>query len=162
MDFGAGRVFPPLFVENYLRLVHSAALNNFENVRAYSIDLGFLVGTENSTMIQAHVESVMKVGEPFQKAGLYDFGVSTIVEGVYNLAPTMLQHRLKPPPPEVYSLHRKLAGCYLLCIKLKAHVNAHQMFFDIYSKFDFIEDTADYSNTAESFSLENISPSSSS
>lgn len=43
----------------------------------------------------------------------------------------MLKNRLKPPPEEVYSLHRKLSGIYLACIRLKAKVNCKQIWEDI-------------------------------
>ncbi len=43
----------------------------------------------------------------------------------------MLKNRLKPPPEEVYSLHRKLSGSYLACIRLKAKVNCKQIWEDI-------------------------------
>lgn len=39
----------------------------------------------------------------------------------------MLKNRLKPPPDEVYSLHRKLSGSYLQCIRLGSRVNCKRI-----------------------------------
>ena len=46
----------------------------------------------------------------------------------YEYMPKMMKNRLKSPPREVYSLHRKLSGAYLICIKLKAKVNVKEIF----------------------------------
>ena len=39
--------------------------------------------------------------------------------------------RIRPPPEEVYTLHRKLAGAYMLCIKLGAVVQCRDMLEDV-------------------------------
>lgn len=45
----------------------------------------------------------------------------------------MSKNRLTPPPKEIYSLHRKIMGTYLMCIKLRAQVPARQIFEDTYN-----------------------------
>ncbi|CEL99479.1 unnamed protein product [Vitrella brassicaformis CCMP3155] len=137
IDFGAGRAYHPKFVDDYIHVVHAAARNDYNRVVHYSKELGFLNGSESRIMLDAHVRSVVAVGEPFSAEGMFDFASTNIVNKVYELSPVMLEHRQKPPPPEVYSLHRKLAGCYLLCIKLKAHVPAKEMFDDVYARYEF-------------------------
>jgi aarF domain-containing kinase len=49
----------------------------------------------------------------------------------------MLEHRMTPPPEEIYSLHRKLSGAYLLATKLKATVSCGPIFIDIYNQYEF-------------------------
>jgi aarF domain-containing kinase len=48
-----------------------------------------------------------------------------------------LKHRLTAPPEEVYTLHRKLAGAYMLCIKLGAKVACRDMLREIVANHDF-------------------------
>lgn len=54
-----------------------------------------------------------------------------------SLVPTILDHRLCPPPEEIYSLHRKLSGIFLLCAKLQVKINCHDMFREIYVNYQF-------------------------
>jgi len=100
--------------------------------------LGFLTGEENREMINAHYGGVMIVGEPFRTSHpdeLYNFGTADFTEKVVKLLPTMSKHRLTPPPQEVYSLHKKVVGTYLMCIKLKAQVPARRIFEETYENW---------------------------
>lgn len=44
----------------------------------------------------------------------------------------MLRHRLTPPPDDSYSLHRKLSGAFLACIKLRARVPCRDLFYSAF------------------------------
>jgi aarF domain-containing kinase len=138
IDFGAARPFDEKFVDNYMAIVHSAAINDQDNVIRYSKEIGFLTGMESKIMMESHCQATLAVGEPFNikmKDEYFDFGNQDLTRKIYKLIPTMLKHRLKAPPTEVYSLHRKLSGAYLICIKLKSRVRSKKLFFDIYNKF---------------------------
>ena len=47
----------------------------------------------------------------------------------------MLEHRLCPPPSEVYSLHRKMSGLFLMATKLNAKINCHPIWRNLSEKF---------------------------
>ena len=57
----------------------------------------------------------------------------------------MLKERLCPPPPEVYSLHRKLSGLFLLAGKLDTQFNCYVIWQDISKKFKPFDVNADIS-----------------
>jgi len=61
-------------------------------------------------MIDAHVESIIFVGEPFSFDGDFDFGNQKVTKKTYDNIPIIIKNRLKAPPKEVYSLHRKFSG----------------------------------------------------
>ncbi|XP_012834992.1 PREDICTED: aarF domain-containing protein kinase 4-like isoform X1 [Erythranthe guttata] len=142
IDFGAARDYPKHFVDDYIRMVLACANNDREAVIEMSRRLGFLTGTESDIMLEAHVQAGFVVGLPFSKRGGYDFGSTNITQSISNLGATMLRHRLTPPPEEAYSLHRKLSGAFLACIKLRAVVPCREILLQVYENYQFAEEAS--------------------
>ena len=131
IDFGAAREYSKSFVDGYLRIVWASANQDEETLMEQSYRMGFLTGKESSIMMEAHKKSAFTVGEPFATDDVYHFGSSGITHRISEYGSTFLQHRLKPPPEEVYTLHRKLAGTYNLCIKLGASLKCRDLLVEI-------------------------------
>jgi aarF domain-containing kinase len=77
----------------------------------------------------------MLLAKPFHLDSDFNFGQQTITRDIQALSGLMLRERLCPPPPEVYSLHRKLSGLFLLAGKLEANFNCHVIWCDIRASF---------------------------
>lgn len=140
IDFGAARDYPKSFVDDYLRMVLACANDDRGTVIEMSKRLGFLSGTESEIMLEAHVQAGFVVGLPFSKPGGYDFRSSNITQSISNLGATMLRHRVTPPPDETYSLHRKLSGAFLACMKLGAVVPCRELLLEVYEHYQFGEE----------------------
>jgi aarF domain-containing kinase len=137
IDFGSAREFDKSFVDGYLRIVWAAANRDSDTLMSQSHTMGFLTGDENEIMLEAHKMSGFTIGEPFATNEIYDFASSGITGRISHHGSVFLQHRLTPPPSEVYSLHRKLAGAFNLCIKLGAKIRCRDLLEDVIKNHEF-------------------------
>ncbi|VDL14608.1 unnamed protein product [Hymenolepis diminuta] len=135
LDFGASRDYPRRFVDEYLRVIVASSEGDNAGIVEHSKKLGFLTGYETKVFLDAHVEAVRVLGEPFASEKPFNFGCQSTTTRINSIIPVMLEHRLTPPPPETYSLHRKMSGCFLLCGKLGAKVNCRQLFLEIANNY---------------------------
>uniref|UniRef100_A0A158R4Q9 ABC1 domain-containing protein n=1 Tax=Syphacia muris TaxID=451379 RepID=A0A158R4Q9_9BILA len=137
LDFGASRSYSKKFVDNYMHIIRAAYDNNKEEILNWSRKIGFLTGHETKTMEEAHCDSILILGETLASAKAYDFSKQDITRRIHSLIPVMLKNRLKSPPEETYSLHRKLSGAYLLATKLNAVVSCGPLFESINENYGF-------------------------
>lgn len=79
----------------------------------------------------------MILGEPFAGDREFDFSSQDTTVRIHQLVPMLLEGRLTPPPDESYSIHRKMAGAFLLCAKLNAKINCYSTFQSAYNKYKF-------------------------
>jgi len=136
LDFGATREYDKDFVDSYIKVIHAAAVQDREAVEHGLIKLGFVTGYEAKAVRKAHVDAVMVLGEPFAFDRPFDFCDQHITHSLQNIVPEMI-NRLTPPPEETYSLHRKMAGSFLLCTKLSAKINCYPMFQKVWNEYKF-------------------------
>lgn len=142
LDFGACRAFDDTFIDRYCRLLVAAARSDRQELEKLSKDLGYLTGAESSTMVDAHISSILTLSEPFSLSSpnvLYDFKDQTITDRVKSYIPVMLRERLAPPPEETYSLHRRLSGHFLLCARLRSQIPCKQIFIDVMTKAGYLQ-----------------------
>lgn len=131
IDFGATRFYTGDFIDNYRDTIIAAVNNDKKEVLRMSKVMGFLTGYETKQMEEAHVDAVMILGEMFRHKGEFDFGKQETTKRIASLVPTMIAHRLCPPPEEIYSIHRKLSGVFLLCSRLNIKLDCNPIFNEI-------------------------------
>lgn len=131
IDFGATRFYTDEFIENYKETIRAAVADDYNKVLELSRKMKFLTGYETKQMEEAHVNAVMILGEMFRCKGEFDFGQQNTTKRIASLVPTMIAHRLCPPPEEIYSIHRKLSGVFLLLSRLNIKMDCRPIFNEL-------------------------------
>merc|ERR1712070_767931 len=99
----------------------------------WSHELGFLTGGESRTMLDAHVNAAVLVGSPFDaRQQPFNFGAQDISKRIAADVATMIKQRLTPPREEIYTLHRRLNGCFQLASRVGARIHARQILLESY------------------------------
>uniref|UniRef100_A0A182JNH9 ABC1 atypical kinase-like domain-containing protein n=1 Tax=Anopheles christyi TaxID=43041 RepID=A0A182JNH9_9DIPT len=137
IDFGATRFYQKAFMDDYLRVIIAATKNDRQQILELSRKMGFLTGYETPAMENAHIDAVLILGELFSVPGEFEFGRQSTTKKIAALVPVMVAHRLCPPPEEIYSLHRKLSGVFLLCARLNAKIDCKPMFNEVMQNYKF-------------------------
>ncbi|KAH7912052.1 ABC1-domain-containing protein [Hygrophoropsis aurantiaca] len=143
VDFGATREYSKEFMDNWLRLLQAAAQEDRDACIDSSLRLGYLTGEENEVMLTAHVNSMTLIATPFRASTPQPFAFgpgsqwADITAQIRSQIPIMLQHRLTPPPPETYSLNRKLSGAFLLASRLSAVVDTKALWDKTVASYRF-------------------------
>ncbi|XP_052890867.1 atypical kinase COQ8B, mitochondrial [Anopheles moucheti] len=137
IDFGATRFYQKAFMDDYLKVIIAATKNDRQQILELSRKMGFLTGYETPAMENAHIDAVLILGEVFSVPGEFEFGRQSTTKKIASLVPVMIAHRLCPPPEEIYSLHRKLSGVFLLCARLNAKIDCKPIFNAVMKNYKF-------------------------
>lgn len=135
LDFGATRSFDKEFTDHYIEVIRAAADGDRDRVLQKSRDLKFLTGFESKAQEGAHAAAVLLLAEPFSAPQPFDFGAQDTARGLRALLPPLLRQRLGPPPEPSYSLHRKLAGAFLCCARLRGRVRCRSLFLRLHRRY---------------------------
>lgn len=137
LDFGATRSYSKGFVEDYVNMIKLAISGSDADIIKQFIKMKFILGTESEDYIKLHLNAIKMVSEMFKPSwSPFNFSKSEIVENISNIIPNILLERETPPLSEIYSLHRRIAGFFIICNKLGAEIDSHKIFSQVLGKYE--------------------------
>lgn len=84
-------------------------------------------------MLDAQYDAAVLVGSPFaHDAQPFDFGKQDISKRIAKDVATMIKERLTPPREEIYTLHRRLNGCFQLAARVGARIDAREILLSVH------------------------------
>jgi predicted unusual protein kinase regulating ubiquinone biosynthesis (AarF/ABC1/UbiB family) len=129
LDFGALRVNAPGRNESFARLLDAAMKRDLAGLVDAACEVGYIEKADPFNYRMAVADLIQTAAEPALTPGRYDFAGSRLSQ---LLADKLLQLRRRDdfqriPPADVLFLHRKLAGTFLLCSRIKARVDVQDL-----------------------------------
>ncbi|MBN3564920.1 ABC1 kinase family protein [Aliamphritea spongicola] len=125
LDFGATRRYHADFIATLNQLMNAASRDDFSAIETHAAELGYLRGDETKLYRQGLCRMIYTVTEPLRGQEIFDFGRSDLSQRVAEQAISLRLHQryMHLPSSDVLFLHRKFAGTYLLCARLRAQVD---------------------------------------
>ncbi len=129
IDLGAGYAAPESLCRAYARLFRASLREDRGAVRDVAQEIGFIHATDDEPAVDALLDLIELSTEPFRHVGRYDFGASDLPARAREMSVSLVFRHgfLRPPPPETLFLQRKLGGTFLLCLRLRARVDARTL-----------------------------------
>lgn len=129
LDFGSSSEIPADLVEPYRALFSALLESDRVGVEAAARDIGFILDDDSEPVIEGLVNLFMMVFEPVSHDGPFDFENAGIMKRAQGQAMDLaFKHGyMRTPPARTMFLHRKLDGTLMLCGRIKARVNVHQI-----------------------------------
>jgi predicted unusual protein kinase regulating ubiquinone biosynthesis (AarF/ABC1/UbiB family) len=125
VDLGAAHPVSQRVATQYARLISGAMTGSRDELRSFALELGYVRQDEPQGRIEGVVDALAIGCEPFSAQGPYDFARSDLTERLRNAALELafVRGHRRPPPVATLFLHRKFAGTFLLCARLRARVD---------------------------------------
>lgn len=129
LDFGSTREIDSGLAAQYATICRAILAGDRAAVRAAAVEIGYLRPGESEARVAGVVDLLLLVCEPLRRPGPYDFGRSHLPARVRDLGMDLAFRRgfLRAPPPATIFLHRKLLGSFLLCARIRARVDVHEL-----------------------------------
>jgi hypothetical protein len=94
-------------------------------IRRRMTEMAWLAPDERDDRAEGLVDLIVLACEPILAPGLYDYGATDLASRARDAALALAFERglMRPPPPEMIFVHRKIGGTFLLCAQLGARVD---------------------------------------
>ena len=129
LDLGAAGPIERSLAERYAELVRAAMCEDRERMRESIFALGLVPRDERPERVSGLLNLIWIVCEPLRSSGIYDFGGSNLPSHARDAGFELAFRRglVRPPPPETIFLHRKIAGTFFLCARIRARVDVRAL-----------------------------------
>ena len=129
IDLGAGYEVQAPLSHAYARLFRASMDDDREALASAVEEIGFVEAGDGPEAREAVFDLISLATEPFRHTGVYDFAGSDLPARVRGESLSLLFETgfWRPPPPQTLFLQRKLGGTFLLCMRLRARVDARSL-----------------------------------
>lgn len=125
LDFGSTVDVSPELAERYRRLLRAVLGGDRAAIRRRMTEMAWLAPDERDDRAEGLVDLIVLTCEPIFATGPYDYGATDLASRARDAAMALAFERglVRPPPPEMLFVHRKIGGTFLLCAQLGARVD---------------------------------------